>query len=135
MKYIYSTLTNHQKYTTYIVPADKHMLPEPVHSVVIAGGANLADKKLVTPRGVATKVSDEDFEHLKKNEQFQAHVKNGFITYRDDKVDPEVAVAAGMKQQDTSAPYTPNSPELNQPDQVADDGSIIRGVKPRDKAA
>jgi hypothetical protein len=114
--YVYSTLTSDQIYTKWSTPADGS-IPEVEHEVNIKGGANLSDKHFVTPRGVVTRITDADYEYLvgkgledmfSGNSVFKKHVKNGFITVRKDSVDPEIAVAAGMKQKDQSAPVTPN---------------------------
>ena len=63
-----------------------------------------------------TEITEEDYAELQKNSVFKTHEKNGFITVRHDNVHPEVAVAADMKQFDSSAPLTPHSPELNRPE-------------------
>lgn len=104
--HIYSTLTADQNYTVWTAPSFGNV-PHPEHQILIKGGANVADKFQRTVRGMETEVSEEDFEILKQNEVFQRHVDNGFITYRKEKVDPEVAVATGMQLRDDSAPKVP----------------------------
>jgi len=103
--YIYSTLTTGMTYTSYKQGGAD--LPVVEHRVHVAGGANVADKHLLTPRGVVTEVSDEDLEHLERNQLFQRHKANGFILVDTIKVDPEIKVAADMEQKDDSAPLTP----------------------------
>ena len=105
--YVYSTLTSPQLYTSY-TPGVEGGLPQVAYEVRIEGGSNVANKHFVTPRGVVTKITEEDYLHLQENSQFKRHEKNGFITVRNDNVDPEVAVAKGMNQKDDSAPVTPN---------------------------
>lgn len=103
--YIYSTLTSDNKYTAY----DKNGqgdLVIPRHSVLINGGANLADKNLITPKGTLTIVSDEDLEFLEDNTIFKLHKDNGFI--RVEKKHAEVAkVVKDMEKGDKSKPKTP----------------------------
>ena len=105
--YVYSTLTGHQKYTTYRPSNDPHQLPQVDKEILIGGGSNVADKHFITPRGVVTKISEDDLAELEKNPDFQTHKKNGFITVSKSKVDPEVQVAKDMKLKDDSAPLSP----------------------------
>jgi hypothetical protein len=109
--YIYSTLSSDQQYTSWKPPPPGGS-PELERQVVIKGGANVASKFLVTPIGARTEVSEDDLEFLETNNVFKRHVEGGYIRVRKEKVDPEVAVAAGMKQRDQSAPLTPESSEF-----------------------
>ena len=111
--FIYSTLTADQKYTAWTTP-EKGGIPAVRRQVLIRGGTNVANKFLVTPRGVCTEVSEEDYGLLQQDHTFLLHKKNGFITVREEKVDPEVAVAADMEQKDASAPLTPESTEFEE---------------------
>lgn len=122
--YVYSTMTAGVTYVTYVNSGND--LPEIAHKVHIAGGANVATKHLVTPRGVVTEVSDTDLEHLISNEIFQRHMKNGFIIVDTIKVDPEVKVA-DMEQADSSAPMVPE--DFEKDNQAT--GAVRRGRKPR----
>lgn len=104
MPFVYSTLTNDNVYNDYTTDGEGNKFhPRLIKSILIKGGANRADKKLVTPFGVVTNVSDEDLAILEKNEVFQTHVKNGYIKVQKSKADPEV-VAADMQGRDESAP-------------------------------
>lgn len=107
--FIYSTLTAPQEYTVYspVDLSNQIVIPSVIESVKIAGGANVADSRQITLRGVRTEVTEEQLDILKRVPLFLEHEKRGFITVRSDKVDPEVA-AAEMKQKDDSAPVTPN---------------------------
>ena len=109
--FIYSTLTADQLYTAWTTPP-KGGMAAIKHQVRVKGGANVANNHKVTPRGVRTEVTREDMEILKDLHVFQQHMKNGFITIREEKIDPEVAVAAEMEQKDKSAPFTPESREF-----------------------
>ena len=68
MNYIYSTLTADNEYSTEL------------GSIVIFGrnGAHLRGK-IETPRGVATRVTDEQLQALEKHPLFITHKNNGFI--------------------------------------------------------
>lgn len=103
-KFIFSTISTDVEFNAYVKTAND--LPAVAARVVIKGGANVPDKRLVTPAGVLTVVEDETFEWLIKDAAFQKFKKNGFISIRDAKVDPEVA-AADMESRDKSAPMQP----------------------------
>lgn len=133
--YVYSTLTNDQLYTKWSQP-DVGQLNERLHQVFIKGGSNMSSGSFphfITPRGVSTPISEEDFAYLMGENHdpaspnflkdgdidFKNHMKRGFIQVSREKVDPEVAVAKGMEFADKSAPLTPQSPEFNKPDEDA----------------
>ena len=105
--YIYSTLTCSQNYCDYYPSPDQHILPQVKSKIHIAGGHGVAGKHLITPRGVVTKITDEQYEILSGNPEFQLHMKNGFITAEKHKIEPEKAIRA-MENKDKSAPLTPN---------------------------
>lgn len=99
---IFSTLSNDQSYTFYKKEGGSTNVER---SIFIAGKANVANKHLITPSGMATSVSDEDYADLQNNEVFNLHVKNGFLSVSKVKADPE-KVAKGMTSKDESAPKT-----------------------------
>lgn len=131
MPYVYSTLTCDNLYHHY-ERNETANAQEPgiiTASVLIKGGTGVATKHLVTPMGVVTSVSDEELDFLKKDKNFQEHVKNGFITFDKVKVDPEVA-AGKMETRDKSAPYVPQDvkeDELAQPSE--DFVGEVKGMK------
>lgn len=100
-KYIFSTLTADQNYTLYARGGGD--LPVVAGEVFVKGGANIPDKRLVTPHGVATAVTDEQLEMLEANTIFQTHKTNGFITVGAKKADPDV-VATDMETRSPDAP-------------------------------
>ncbi len=106
--YIYSTISNDVKYCIYSEkPEDlRKDLSVPIHEFLINGKANIANKHLITPRGVMTKISDDDFSILKENATFQRHVKNGFIAFEKKEFAID-RVIKDMKPKDNSAPITP----------------------------
>jgi hypothetical protein len=118
MPYVYSTATASISYSKY-KPSGPHAGSAQIErSIVIRGGANLAplrDKSqmvLMTPRGVVTKVTDEELAFLESVEAFQRHKKRGFIAVEGKSLAIDKVVEAGMCPQDKSAPLTPKSKEV-----------------------
>lgn len=113
MYYVYSTATCSGCYPIYEETGNKDLSvikkrPDgtPI-SILIHGGHGVADKFMYTPRGVATKVSDEDMEILLAHPMFLKHMKAGYMSYEKKNVDPEKK-AASMKEKDGSYPLTPS---------------------------
>lgn len=90
--YVYSTLSNDNNYG----------------GVLIRGKANVANKNIITPLGVATKVDGSQLEVLKASHVFNLHQENGFITVEKFKEDAD-KVASDMTGRDASAPETPET--------------------------
>lgn len=108
MPYVFSTLTNDTAYAEYEKGGGD--LPVLKKKVLIKGGANVANNRLITSQGVMTKVSDEDLAFLKANKVFQMHFDKGFIKVTKLGGDPDKA-ARDMTGEDASAPRTPNHPD------------------------
>ena len=112
MYYVYSTATCSGTYAVYEQNSSKDLgiikkRPDGTKiAIVINGGHGVANKHFVTPRGVVTKVSDEDMEILLADQGFQRHMKAGFLSYEKKEVAPEKK-AESMAQKDGSAPLTP----------------------------
>lgn len=66
--YVYSTVTASIAYTV----GDK--------TIVIKGGANVADKHMWTPKGIATQVTKEELEELRKIPSFSSREKEGYFS-------------------------------------------------------
>lgn len=114
--YVYSTLTNDQRYRNY-AQGGKNDMPRPIGEVFIAGGTGVAtnDNRMWTPRGVVTEITEEDRAILENNSDFKLHRENGFVEISEVLVDPEKA-AADMTGRDESAPLVPQDlPEDMQP--------------------
>ncbi len=106
--FIYSTLTGSHKYPIYRKQREGgDTLPTMESYVLIHGGANLATKHLVTPKGVVTKITDEEYERLKSNLAFGRHLKRGYLTVEDYDYTVD-EVVADMTPKDGSAPLTPD---------------------------
>ncbi len=103
--YIYSTLTCDNAYTLYEPSVND--IKRPSRVITVKGGSNVADKRLVTPNGVITPVSEADYEILKNNREFQNHVDRGYVKINRLKTDPE-KIARDLEEKDKSAPITPD---------------------------
>ena len=128
MPYIFSTLAADMDYTNHVSGGAD--LPIELPPVRVNGGAGVADKHFVTPRGVLTEVTDEEMEYLQQNPVFKVHVANGFIQIETKKADPE-KVAADMSGRDPSAPLVPG--DLADSDQPMDLESVDAKAKPSTK--
>lgn len=104
MNYIYSTLASNTRYATYQDTASD--MPVIASSITIRGGAGVADKHFITPRGAVTEVTDAELEALKNNTVFKRHVERGFIVIDTKKQDVEKVVSE-MEARDNSAPVVP----------------------------
>jgi len=85
MPQVISTLTDSVEYTTFH-HQDGGGVPEPIKSVLIKGGAKLAQRKLVllgegksSKDGISTEVTDEELSFLQGHPLFQTHLKNGYL--------------------------------------------------------
>lgn len=125
--YIYSTLATDVKYTEYQEPVSGQKVAVIKHSILVAGKVGVATKNLVTPRGMMTKVSDEDFAMLKKNEVFKMHEANGYITYEKKQAEVD-KVVVNMKARDVSAPITPEFYEKTSDDVAKPKGKSKRSA-------
>ena len=88
--YVYSTVTASIAYKI----GDK--------TIVIKGGANVADKHMWTPKGVATKVTREELEGLRKIPSFASREKSGYFSTSQFEKNPS-KVAGDMAGADKSA--------------------------------
>lgn len=102
--FIFSTLASDVAYTNHAQGGGD--MPVALPSVVVKGGAGVANDRIVTPRGVATEVTEEQVEYLRQNDVFKMHEKNGFVMVSETYADPDT-VAADMTGRDNSAPIVP----------------------------
>lgn len=123
--YVYSTLSCPQRYVKYSEGAAGNV-PREERAVYIEGGANVANKNLITPLGVVTEISAEEYEVLKENALFQEHVNNGYITVEERKADVE-KVVANMEARSPDAPITPG--DFNVSDTHDAEGTTIKAKK------
>ena len=128
-KHVFCTLAADMVYAAWKKGPDGRAV-EQVHeqSVHINGGAGIASKHLVTPRGVHTAISDEQYALLQSNPTFQLHEANGFIKVEDSEADVD-KVVADMTARDESAPLVPQDFPEDGPQPMVDgetDGQPIR---------
>lgn len=106
--HIYSTLANAQNYTLYIPQPEKNGAARKKSiQVLIKGGAGVANKNLITPRGVRTEISDAEYDAIKTIGVFKRHEKRGFIFVEKIKANAN-KVARDMNDKDGSTPKTDN---------------------------
>jgi hypothetical protein len=114
MVHIYSTLANPQKFTTY-KPGGADM-PVVDREVLIKGGAGIASKNLITPLGVHTEVTDEEYNVVLKNHpHFMDFVERGLIRAEESKHDIE-KIVGDMNPRDPGGPITPADYETGKKD-------------------
>lgn len=105
MPYIYSTSTNSFLYQLR-AEAPKGGVGVVIASVLIKGGANVADKRtLITPKGVPTVVTDEELEILERVPSFRRHRDRGFLVVEKHEAKLE-DVVSNMEPKDGAAPLT-----------------------------
>lgn len=132
MYHIFSTMANDNEYVQYSEHGPRGVnIAE--RSVLIKGGSGVHQKRLGTPLGVHTAVSEENFAWLRENFSFKQHMANGYIRVEKSKLDPEV-VAADMKTRDQKTDACPIVP---QDFQAGADRETVRPMdgKPKRKAA
>lgn len=101
--FVFSTLANDQKYIQWAKGGADIQIEE--RSIVIKGGAGVANDRLITPMGICTEIDESDIAVLEQNPVFQLHKKNGYITIQQKSADAE-KVAADMGRDDPSAQMT-----------------------------
>lgn len=111
-KYVVSTLTADNLYTDWV---NNNGTNNPAHSVLVKGGAGVADPKLAAVisadvnfrEGVITQVSDQDAAFLEKNLHFKFHQERGFVKIISVNKNPET-VAHSMEKDNGSRPRNEN---------------------------
>lgn len=104
--FVFSTATSALEFVQYSTPKDPRVLPEVLRTVRVKGGANLADKHLLTPNGVMTQVTDDEADFLVQNAAFLDAMKRGFIRIERHAANMD-SVVNDMVPKDRSAPKTP----------------------------
>ena len=128
--YVLSTMTNSVSYRNYRYVGDKDatknqsLLPVPTDTVIIKGGANrpsqssgfgvaaqdLSGNMLWTPRGVVTRLTDEEYERVKGHWLFAKHLEGGFLAILDEDISGNhkkvSRIAEDMEGQDGGAQLT-----------------------------
>lgn len=103
-KYIASKMAANVNYAIYTKGQNGINVVKQV--ITINGGADVMDKKtLITPEGVVTVLSDEDFSKLQNNPIFVRHMKRGVLKVCSNERNAENVSKELTK--DTSAQLTP----------------------------
>lgn len=100
MAFIHSTLANNQRYAVGGFNQDASQ-----KSIQILGKAGIPSQHMLILPAAITEVTDEELELLKQNHVFNIHLKNGFITIENKKLEAEKA-ASNMNKSDKSKPKT-----------------------------
>ena len=78
-----------------------------VKTITLKGGANVIDRRtLVTPQGVITELSDDDFDLLEQTAFYKRMKSRGFLRPVETKDTAEDTKKAGMERKDNSAQKT-----------------------------
>ena len=115
--HIFSTLANPQKFAVWSKPAENGMLPVLEREVLIRGGAGIASKNLLTPQGVHTSITQEEYDAISGLAHFQKFVESGHIRVERKQYDIDKMVG-DMNPRDPGGPLTPADYET-----TAKDGS------------
>lgn len=123
--FVYSTLTASVRYCAG-QPGEGGMIV-PTDGILIEGGANVANKNLITPTGaVVTPVTGEELDLLRGDPTFQLHEANGYLKVSEHREDGEKVAGQDMKLRDESAPLTPEdfkpgeAPKVGEAEPAAD---------------
>jgi len=107
MPHIYSTISTDMIYANYVENSNAD-IPTIRAQVLIKGGANVANKNIITVSGVRTTVTDAEMKELHMNPVFKQHLANGFVKIEKTKADVK-KVVKGMTPEDSSSPLTPDN--------------------------
>ena len=103
---VFSTLSASVACAIYTKKVDPNHPNKVDKKIVINGGANVANDHVITPKGVVTLVSEEDYKILKDHPSFKGYLERGFVTVDiENKKTVEKAVK-NMTEKDKSAPKT-----------------------------
>lgn len=102
--FVYSTITADVSYVEY-KDGPPGGLPIEGRKVTIKGGAGLANKHVITPKGVVTVITTDELAFLMNDDNFKLHLAAGFVQYESQQYDLD-AVVADMNHEDGSRPLT-----------------------------
>lgn len=117
MIHIFSTLSSPQIFTKWSTPSETGMLPTIEREVAVKGGAGIASKNLITPNGVHTAITQEDYDAICDLKHFKDFVESGHIRVERKEHDIDKMVS-DMNPRDPGGPITPADYET-----AAKDGS------------
>jgi len=112
--YVYSTLANDQAYHGF-AKNDANDVATIERSVLIKGGAGVANDRIITPRGIRTEITEQDEAILQANKVFKLHEKNGFVLISQDDIDAD-QMGEMMSSDDKSRPLTEDQAKETAPE-------------------
>lgn len=107
MVHVYSTLANPQAFVVYAPPAEAGMLPVEEMKVIVKGGAGIASKNLLTPQGVHTAITQEEYDAIKDLSHFTKFVDSGNIRVERKQAFDIEKIVSDMNPRDPGGPITP----------------------------
>jgi hypothetical protein len=103
--YVVSTLTSDQAYTLFFKKDDDgKSIPRADKVVIVKGGHGVANKNIITPKGVATAITEEQAKLLEENAAFKRHEKRGFVRILKKNPGDTEKASSDLSQRDGSAP-------------------------------
>jgi hypothetical protein len=105
MVHVYSTLATPQAFTTW--KAGGGDIPLVDRQVVIKGGAGVATKNLLTPIGVHTAITVDDYDAIKDHPRFVRLIGRGHIRVEKKRAYDIESVVSDMNPADPGGPLTP----------------------------
>lgn len=104
--YVYSTLAANTAYVFWeTTPGGQNTEKR---RITIKGGSGVANKNIITPLGIATRITEEEAKLLEEHKLFKRHQASGYVRIEESESDPEkVITSKGMKTRDVSAPIVP----------------------------
>lgn len=104
--HVFSTLANPQKIVVWSKPPENGMLPQPLREVLIRGGAGIASKNLITPQGVHTAITQEEYDAIADTQHFKQFIESGHFRVERKEYDIDKMVG-DMNSRDPGGPLTP----------------------------
>ena len=123
-KHVISTLTADNQYNAWV---NQGGINERTRSVLVRGGAGVANSQFITPEGVRTPVSNEDAEFLLSHGLFQEHQKRGFVKLINMDRDPD-SVAQSMSKDEGARPRNEKDVERFSKDKKLDKDEKLQVV-------
>lgn len=105
---VFSTMSASVRYVDWKPGAGDGAPAQEGESVIVKGGAGVADKNIVTLRGIPTMVTEAQAAMLRANPVFKLHQSNGFVSLEEVPAPPSQETVEGkvakLEGRDGSAP-------------------------------
>ena len=128
--YVISTLSSGVDYCFYKTAANGSQIID--RTISLNGGANVVNyRTLLTPKGIVSSITDEEYELLKEHPVFKIHLQNGFVkVVKKSPADVDKAVV-DLAPEDKSSPLTPK--KLDVTEETVGDTKVYRVKRGRKK--